>query len=101
MDFIKQKLRERWTAKQIQAELSVKVGNSTISAINNGQNWRVEGEKYPISRNNGHRKFSDEQVREIRQKFQEGSKIIDLTKEYHTSPETIRKLVKYETYKDV
>ena len=101
MDFIKQKLREGWSAKQIQAELPVSVGNSTISAINTGQNWRVEGEKYPISRNNVNKKFNNEQVKEIREKYQNGSKIKDLAKEYKVSLETMKNLIYYKTYKEV
>ena len=99
-DLIKQKLKERWTIKQIQ-ELVPEIGSSSISNINYGKTWFDPNEKYPISINNGHRKFSDKEVLKIRQEWQQGLNIQDLADKYNINRDGMSELVRGITYTNV
>lgn len=96
-DFIKQKLREHWTVKQIQQIIPIATP-SMISAINYGDTWFDENEKYPISINNGHRTWSDEEAMKIKNRYAQGETIADLAKELGVRQETISNLVKGKSY---
>lgn len=95
--FIKEKLRERWTAQQIQ-EYVPAASDGMISSINYGKTWRTQEEKYPISINNGHRKWSDEEAMEIKIKYANGTSIHELSVEYEAAADTISRLVNGKTY---
>lgn len=99
-DIIKQKLKERWTAKQIQ-ELVPNASNSTISNINYGINWFDPNETYPISINNGHRIWSNEEAMKIKEEYANGETIQKLAEKYEVNPHTISRLVKGQTYTDL
>lgn len=99
VNIIKQKLREHWTAKQIQ-EIFPNVLNTTISNINNGINWYDPNEFYPISKNNGHT-YTDNTIMTIRKEWSNGSNITELAKKYKMSPTTIRKIITGKTYSNL
>ena len=100
VDFIKQSLREGWTAKQIQKYVP-KASYTTISNINNGRSWIDEKESYPISKNNGHRKWDNDTVLKIRELYQQGTSIKKLAILYDAAEPTISSLVKGKTYTEV
>ena len=56
-----------------------------ISTINSGRCWRKANEVYPLSRLNGVKTFSDEEIREIRQLKEEGVSVTELSKRFNTS----------------
>lgn len=96
-DLIKQKLKDRWTAKQIQ-ELVPLATPGIISSINHGKTWFDENETYPISLNNGHRTWSDEEAMKIKKRYADGETIMDLAREFSVKQETISDLVKGKSY---
>lgn len=96
-NLIKKKLKERWTAKQIQ-ELVPQISYSAISNINYGISWFDENETYPISINNGHRKWSDDEAMKIKERYAKGETINDLAKEFNVRQETISALVTGKSY---
>lgn len=96
-NLIKQKLKERWTAKQIQ-QLIPQIGESAISDINYGNTWFDENENYPISINNGHRKWSDNEAMEIKRRYAKGETINALAIEFGVRQETISALVNGKSY---
>lgn len=96
-DFIKQKLKERWTAKQIQEFIPIAT-STMISDINTGKTWFDENEVYPISINNGHRSWSDKEAMKIKERYANGETIIDLAKELGVQYGTISNLVKGKSY---
>lgn len=96
-NLIKQKLKERWTAKQIQ-EIIPQISNSAIHNINYGISWFDEKETYPISINNGHRTWSDEEAMKIKIRYAKGETINDLAKELNVRQETISALVTGKSY---
>ena len=100
VDIIKQLLKKGYTAKQIQ-EYVPKASNTTISNINNGHSWIDKNQTYPISRDNGHRKFDNDTVLKIRQKYCQGESIKQLSNEYNVAESTISSLVKGKTYTEV
>ena len=97
VDLIKQKLKERWTSKQIQ-ELIPKASSSTISNINYGISWYDENETYPISINNGHRKWSDSEALAIKNEYANGATIIELCEKYQVNRSTISDLISGRSY---
>lgn len=97
VNFIKQKLKERWTAKQIQ-ECVPLASNSTISNINYGISWRDENEKYPLSINNGHRLWSDEQAMTIKNEYANGMTVTELSQKYNVNLHTIQDLINGKSY---
>lgn len=96
-DLIKQKLKQRWTVKQIQ-EVVPAATYGIVSAINYGKTWFDENEVYPISIDNGHRTWSDEEAMAIKYRYANGEAIMDLAREFHVTQETISSLVKGKTY---
>lgn len=94
---IKEKLKERWTAEEI-IKLVPKIGASTISAINYGKIWYDENENYPLSINNGHRTWSDEEALQIKQQYAKGETIKKLAEIYQVNINTISDLVHGKTY---
>ena len=96
-DFIKQKLKERWTAKQIKEFVPLATPR-IISAINYGETWFDENEEYPISINNGHRSWSDDEAMKIKQRYAKGETINDLALEFNVRYESISNLVKGKSY---
>ena len=96
-DFIKQKLKERWTAKQIQEYIPLATPG-IISSINHGESWFDKNETYPISLNNGHRLWSDEEAMKIKNRYADGETIMDLARELRVRQETISDLVKGKSY---
>lgn len=94
---IKQKLKERWTAQQIQ-QLIPEATNGIISSINYGKTWFDEDETYPISIDNGHRIWSDEEALQIKQEYANGATISELAKKYNVMLGTISDLVKGKSY---
>ena len=96
-NIIKQKLKEHWTAKQI-IQIVPNATHGIISSINHGHSWFDPKETYPISINNGHRKWSDEQAMIIKIEYAEGANIQDLAIKYQASPECISALVRGKSY---
>ena len=94
---IKQKLRERLSYKDIQT-LVPQIGISAIHAINYGHTWFEESETYPISIDNGHRKWSDEEAMNIKKEYASGATITDLANKYKVRQETISNLVNGRSY---
>lgn len=94
---IKQKLKERWTYKQIQ-ELVPQISISAMCSINYGETWFDEKESYPISINNGHRIWSDKEAMAIKNRYSQGDTINDLAIEFGVSQETISNLVRGKSY---
>lgn len=99
-DIIKQKLKEHWTAAQIQT-LIPQATSGIISNINYGKSWFDPNEKYPISINNGHRKFDDDKVLKIRQEWQKGANIQELADKYGMNRDSMSNLVRGITYTNV
>ena len=96
-NLIKQKLKERLTA----AEIIKIVPNATIgiiSSINNGNSWFDPNENYPISINNGHRKWSDEEAMQIKYEYANGANISELAKKYQVNVDTISNLINGKSY---
>lgn len=96
-DFIKQKLKERWTAKQI-LEYIPNISDTTISDINYGKTWFDPNETYPISINNGHRQWSDEEALKIKEEWANGKNIQTIADELKVSRDTISNLINGKTY---
>ena len=99
-NIIKQKLKERWTVKQIQTLVPLATP-SMVSNINYGISWFDENETYPISIDNGHRIWSDEEAMLIKQKYANGINITDLAKEYQVHISTIKNLVSGISYSNL
>lgn len=97
-DFIKQKLRERLTYKEIIQLYYPNLSITTLYDINYGKSWFNPNETYPISINNGHRTWTDEEAMIIKQKYAEGQTINNLAQEYNVRQETISDLVKGKSY---
>lgn len=90
VDHIKTLLKEtNMTLVEIM-EIYPFVSKSTLSLINNGKTWAVEGETYPLrvmstankGAKNGRAKFSEDQVMEIRTKHSQGVSPKELYSEY-------------------
>lgn len=96
-DFIKQKLQERYTYKEIQ-EYYPMLSITTFYDINYGNSWFDPTETYPISINNGHRTWSDEEALKIKQEYANGETISDLAKKYNVALDTISRLISGKTY---
>lgn len=89
---IKQRLKEGKTVKEIIQEIpSATMG--IISSINNGRTWYDEKINYPISPLNGVRKYTDQEIREIRLFHKNGMSIAELAKKYNTSTSTISSII--------
>lgn len=97
VNFIKLKLKERWTAKQIQEYIPL-ASNSTISNINYGVSWHDKNEKYPPSINNGHRLWSDEWAMIIKNEYVNGMTITELSQKYNVNLSTIQNLINGKSY---
>lgn len=96
-NFIKEKLKLRWTQEEIQQYLP-NVNKSTISQINYGKSWFDPNEAYPISINNGHRQWSDEEAMSIKLEYSKGASVKDLAIKYSASVPTIQKLISGKSY---
>ena len=96
-DLIKQKLKERWSYKDIQT-LVPQIGISAMNAINYGKTWYDETETYPICIDSGHRKWSDEEAMGIKKEYANGATITELAKKYDVRYETISNLVNGKSY---
>lgn len=97
-DFIKQKLKERLTYKEIIQLYYPNLSITTLYDINYGKSWFDPNETYPISINNGHRIWTDEEAMVIKRKYAEGQTINNLAQEYDVRQETISDLVKGKSY---
>ena len=69
-----------------------------VSNINYGITWFDENETYPISINNGHRIWSDEEAIFIKQEYANGINITELAKKYCVNISTIKNLVNGTSY---
>lgn len=96
-NFIKAKLKERWTAKQIREYIPT-ASDGIISSINTGKSWFDENESYPLGIDNGHRKWSNEEAMEIKKKYAMGTTIMDLAREYGANYNTISHLLSGKSY---
>lgn len=97
-DLIKEKLRERWSYSDILKLIPSIKYSSTISNINYGKAWRVEGETYPICIDPGHRIWSDEEAMNIKQRYAKGETIMALANELNVNYNTITALVTGKSY---
>lgn len=96
-NFIKEKLKERLTYREIQLfypELSI----TALYDINYGKSWFDPNEHYPISINNGHRSWTDEEAMCIKLEYAKGETINSLAIKYQVRQETISDLVKGKSY---
>ena len=60
------------------------------------------GTREPINNFNIHsRKFTPEQVREMRKLHSEGNSIGSISRKFNTSHGTVRQVVRYLSYKDI
>lgn len=96
-DLIKKKLKEHWSTAQIQT-LIPEATSGMVSAINFGRTWFDENESYPLSIDNGHRLWSDEEAMKIKQEYANGETIADLSRKYQCAKETISNLVSGKSY---
>lgn len=69
-----------------------------VSAINSGRTWFDEYESYPLSIDNGHRLWSDEEAIKIKQEYANGATITDLSRKHKCAKETISNLVSGKSY---
>ena len=91
VNHIKQLLKETEMTLVEIMKIYPQVSKSTLSMINNGKIWTVEGETYPLrimsvankGEKNGRAKFSDEQVMEIRTKYSQGIAPKQIRAEYN------------------
>lgn len=96
-EIIKQKLKERWTVKEIQ-KLVPLATSGMVHSINYGLSWFDENEIYPISRDNGHRLWSDEEALTIKQEYANGESMTALARKYNCSLDTISSLIRGKSY---
>lgn len=99
-NFIKEKLKAHWTASEIIAIIP-NATNGIISAINYGKSWFDPLEKYPISINNGHRTWTDEEALLIKEEYANGYSIQDLAEKYCVDRDTISNLINGKSYKNL
>lgn len=97
VNIIKEKLKLRWTAKEIQ-QIIPNASSKVISDINYGKSWFDENEIYPISIDNGHRLWSDTEAMIIKQEYAEGKTISELANKYQVGLHTISNLVNGKSY---
>lgn len=100
VDFIKEKLKDKWSAKQIQ-EYIPQASLYTISNINCGRQWIDEQEEYPLSRYGNKRKFSDEEVICIRKEYQQGKTQKELSAKYGVSLTALAYIVQGVSYSEL
>lgn len=98
-DQIKYYLKQGWSAKQIQ-EIIPNATIGIISAINTGRNWVSDSEQYPLSKLNGVKILSDDEVRYIREQRSLGVSTVDLAQQFHTSTSQISSITNGKTRKD-
>jgi hypothetical protein len=78
------------------SELTAMVSGTKIGVENNKFKTRIRQPTFASGKN-----ISDDTVREIRRKYSEGIKQVQLSNEYGYSPSIIHGIVKNKTYKDV
>ena len=94
---IKKLLKQGKTCKEIYKLYKDFVSESTIQFINEGRSWKDPNEKYPLKP----KKFSDEQIIDIRQKFQKGQTLKSLAEKYSSTIRVIHCIVQGKTYKNL
>jgi hypothetical protein len=72
-----------------------------ISSINYGKSWYDDSIDYPISINNGHRKWSDKEAMKIKKEYAAGATIKELSIKYKVNMETISNLVSGKSYSNL
>lgn len=97
---IKNLLKQGKSVQDIQSYVPIAT-MGIISSINNGYTWRDEKIIYPISKLNGVKKFSNEQILEIRKKRSEGMSTVILAQEYNTTTSNISAIATGTTHKDI
>lgn len=108
----KEILKREKTFREIAKEFNV--SPATITNINTGKNWSVEGEKYPlisatndfIARQNmkKQRKFSDNEVKLIRKMRNQEHKTLSEISDYFNNKASltvIKNIALYKNYKDI
>ena len=89
------------TVKEIQTIIP-QASMETISAINNGYNWRKENYNYPLSRLNGVIKINDEEIKKIRTLWKNGKTITEIKKLYpFIARTTISDIISGKTHKGI
>lgn len=84
--------------KELSKQFNVSIGCLENIAYN--RTWRTIGGKV-TRQTNSKRRFSSEEVKEIREKAKNGETYVSLSKIYNISSAAISKIVNYKTYKNV
>ena len=97
---IREELKKGKSVKEIQLIIP-QATMGMISAINTGRTWHDDKEIYPLSKLNGVKKFTDNQVKQIRELRKSGISTIDLATKYNTTTSQISSLTTGKIRKDV
>ncbi len=84
--------------KELSEQFNVSIG--CLENIASNRTWKTIGETV-VRQTNSKRRFSSEQIREIRDKAKNGETYVSLGKTYNISSAAISKIVNYKTYKNV
>lgn len=96
---IKTQLKQGVSATELVQKYNASL--EAISAINNGYNWRDDNETYPLSRLNGLRHYTSEEILDMREARANGASVKELAKKYNTYTSTISQIVLGKVYKEV
>jgi hypothetical protein len=93
-------LKSGKTVEEIQKEVP-KSTMKMISSINNGYTWKDSSYDYPISKLNGVKKFTDEEVINIRKLRYNGLSTVEIANLYNTETSSVSSITTGEIRKNV